>query len=93
MITSSEHIAAFQPPRRITRNHRLWEEYLLRYADLAVSHVDRSADAMEHSLSEDMIRELEEALRRHDRLPETGLSPSVHPIASLTGGAEKGGVD
>lgn len=48
---------------RVARNHRLWEEYLIRYADVAPSHVDWSVDQVEHVLSEALIRELERALR------------------------------
>ncbi|MCA9310804.1 MAG: metal ABC transporter permease [Phycisphaerales bacterium] len=48
---------------RVTRNHRLWEEYLVRHADVAPSHVDWSADQVEHVLSEPLVRELEAALR------------------------------
>ena len=55
---------------RVARNHRLWEEYLVRYADVAPSHVDWSVDQVEHVLSEDLIRELERALRaRGVRIP------------------------
>lgn len=48
---------------RVARNHRLWEEYLVRYADVAPSHVDWSVDKIEHVLSEDLVSELEAALR------------------------------
>lgn len=48
---------------RIARNHRLWEEYLIRYADVAPSHVDWSVDQVEHVLSEHLVAELEDALR------------------------------
>jgi manganese/zinc/iron transport system permease protein len=44
---------------RITRNHRLWERYLIEHADIAASHVDRDADSVEHILSPEMVRELE----------------------------------
>lgn len=47
---------------RIARNHALWEAYLVRYADLAPSHVDWSVDQVEHVLSEELVRELESAL-------------------------------
>nr|WP_306469785.1 iron chelate uptake ABC transporter family permease subunit [Oscillatoria laete-virens] len=33
---------------KITRNHRLWELYLIHYADIAPAMVDREADAVEH---------------------------------------------
>jgi manganese/zinc/iron transport system permease protein len=47
---------------RISRNHRLWEEYLIQYADIAPTHVDWSVDQVEHVLSEDLIAKLESAL-------------------------------
>ncbi len=66
---------------RITRNHRLWEEFLVRHAHLAASHVDRSADLVEHMLSPEIIAELEASLRDSGRTPAPdGIARSVHPI-------------
>lgn len=48
---------------RITRNHRLWEIYLVTHADIAPSHVDRDADMVEHILGADLVGRLEEKLR------------------------------
>lgn len=59
--------------RRVLRNHRLWEMYLIRHADIAPSHVDRDADEIEHVLSEEIILELEAALAQ-----ETAIPPSPH---------------
>ncbi|MDG2199559.1 MAG: iron chelate uptake ABC transporter family permease subunit [Phycisphaerales bacterium] len=47
---------------RVVRNHRLWEAYLIHHADIAPSHVDRDADAIEHVLDEDLIVQLEHLL-------------------------------
>ena len=47
---------------RVVRNHRLWEAYLIHHADIAPSHVDRDADAIEHVLDEDLIAQLEHLL-------------------------------
>lgn len=44
---------------RVVRNHRLWEAYLIHHADIAPSHVDREADAIEHVLDAEMVAELE----------------------------------
>ncbi len=44
---------------RVVRNHRLWELYLIRYAAIAPTHVDRDADMIEHVLGHDMVAELE----------------------------------
>ena len=60
----------------IVRNHRLWEQYLLRYAHLAVSHVDRAADRIEHVLEPELVRRLEEDLEEIGS-PEI---PSPHPL-------------
>ncbi|MCP4839016.1 MAG: iron ABC transporter, partial [Planctomycetes bacterium] len=43
----------------LVRNHRLWEHYLLNYADIAATHVDRAADRIEHVLDPVLIRSLE----------------------------------
>ncbi|MGP1345063.1 MAG: metal ABC transporter permease [Phycisphaerales bacterium] len=47
---------------RVARNHALWEQYLVSYADIAPSHVDWSVDQVEHVLSEELVRELEAKL-------------------------------
>ncbi|MEM1424621.1 MAG: iron chelate uptake ABC transporter family permease subunit, partial [Planctomycetota bacterium] len=44
---------------RVARNHALWEQYLVAYADVAPSHVDWSVDQVEHVLSDRLIRDLE----------------------------------
>lgn len=59
---------------RIVRNHRLWELYLITYADVAPNHVDRDADRIEHVLSPTLISELEALLKRDGRAP---VFPSV----------------
>ncbi|MEO1129436.1 MAG: metal ABC transporter permease [Planctomycetota bacterium] len=59
VLTPQGHTAG----ARISRNHRLWEQYLISYADIAPSHVDWSVDQVEHVLSESLVRELEAALR------------------------------
>ena len=52
----SEHAA------HLVRNHRLWEEYIATYTDISLSHVDYSADLVEHSLSPAIVALLEESL-------------------------------
>jgi len=47
---------------RVVRNHRLWELFLIRHADIAASHVDRDADLVEHVLGDTLVAELEEIL-------------------------------
>jgi manganese/zinc/iron transport system permease protein len=62
-----------QEAERLVRNHRLWELYLLQYADAAAERVDRDADEIEHLLDAEMIRELEARLDQQDQ---------AHPPAS-----------
>jgi manganese/zinc/iron transport system permease protein len=67
---------------RCTRNHRLWEEYLLSYSSVAAAHVDYSADYVEHVLNAELIGILEDKLRAKGRLVHDSMLPdSVHPIA------------
>ncbi len=63
---------------RVARNHRLWEQYLITYADIAPSHVDWSVDQVEHVLSDPLIKELETALRRQG-VPVPPAAPSAGP--------------
>ena len=49
--------------KRIHRNHQLWEQYLISYADIAPTHVDWSVDQVEHVLTDELIEELRDALR------------------------------
>lgn len=67
--------AGFGEAARITRNHRLWELYLIRHADVAASHVDRDADMVEHILGAEIVRKLEKELG-----PEHGIPRSPHHI-------------
>ena len=48
--------------RRTTRNHRLWETYLLHYADVAPQHIHHNADQIEHVIEPQIVNELEELL-------------------------------
>jgi manganese/zinc/iron transport system permease protein len=59
---------------RVVRNHRLWEIFLIRHADIAASHVDRDADFVEHVLGDELVAELESMLDT----PDPPRSP--HPI-------------
>ncbi|MBX3445019.1 MAG: metal ABC transporter permease [Planctomyces sp.] len=72
-LVTSEALAE---ARRIVRNHRLWELYLIRYADAALAAVDRYADRIEHILDPDLVRELETALDR-ETAPAVPVSPHL----------------
>jgi len=54
--------AGLEHGARVNRNHHLWEQYLVSYADVAPSHVDWSVDQVEHVLSDELIADLERAL-------------------------------
>lgn len=62
--------------RRIVRNHRLWELYLMSHADVAPTFVDQGADTVEHVLDPSMIQELESMLPQ----PEADVPPSPHRL-------------
>lgn len=47
---------------RVVRNHRLWEAYLIKHADIAPSQVDHEADRIEHVLDPALVRELERSV-------------------------------
>jgi manganese/zinc/iron transport system permease protein len=49
--------------KRLTHQHRLWELYLITYAELAPGRVDREADNIEHVLEPEIILELEDLLK------------------------------
>ncbi len=59
----------------LTRRHRLWELYLIRGADIAPDHVDRDADAVEHLLPAEIVRELEAELAQRPV-----MSPAPPPV-------------
>lgn len=73
VLTEKGQIAA----QRITRNHRLWEIYLLEHADVAAAHVDQGADFIEHVLGNELVAELESSLRIQGHIPD-----SVHELAA-----------
>ena len=62
---------------RIVRNHRLWEFYLIRYADVATSRVDRGADRIEHVLGPELVAELEAQLERQPDTASVAASPHL----------------
>jgi manganese/zinc/iron transport system permease protein len=77
--------SGFGEAARTTRNHLLWEEYLVTHADVAPQHIDRDADTVEHILGPDMVRQLEEQLvqRGHAfvRLVSRHLPPPGRPAS------------
>lgn len=73
---------------RLTRNHRLWELYLIHFADVAPSHVDRDAEEVEHVLGREMLAHLEELLAEAaaaGRPEEVPASPHELALAGAAG--------
>ena len=67
------------------RNHRLWEEYLVSRADMPVSHVDYSADLVEHVLSPEIVSGLEKSLAERGQSVDAFRPPqSLHPLRGET---------
>ncbi len=58
---------------RLTRQHRLWELYLITHAEVAPSRVDREADDIEHVLEPKVVTQLEQLL--NEQYPEMPSSP------------------
>lgn len=54
--------AGFTEAARLTRQHRMWEMYLIAYAEVATANVDRDADDIEHVLAPEVIDQLEDLL-------------------------------
>ncbi len=67
-------IVGWERACQVVRNHRLWELYLTQQASIAVDHVHRDADEMEHFLSPELVAQLETLLEQ----PET--DPHGKPI-------------
>jgi manganese/zinc/iron transport system permease protein len=63
---------------KLVHQHRLWELFLLEYADIAPSMVDRGADRIEHVLEPHIVRELERLLSENKEKARVLKSP--HPI-------------
>ncbi|MGD9721203.1 MAG: metal ABC transporter permease [Pirellulales bacterium] len=70
---------------RTVHHHRLWELYLIQYADVAVSQVDRDADAIEHVLDAQMVAQLESLLRAQSAGAAVPESPhALEPTPGAT---------
>jgi manganese/zinc/iron transport system permease protein len=66
---------------RVIRRHRLWEVYLTRFLELPIDHVHRDAEQMEHILTPDMEKRLEELLGRPEFDPHQQEIPYVEKEA------------
>jgi manganese/zinc/iron transport system permease protein len=73
--------------RRVTRNHRLWETYLLHYADVAPQHIHHNADQIEHVIEPNIVNELEELLAGREGaalVPADPEKPQIIPLGGAT---------
>lgn len=61
---------------RLVRSHRLWEMYLITHADIAPSHVDRTADEVEHVLGKELVARLEAELGARGLAPGSPGAPA-----------------
>ena len=73
--------------RRVTRNHRLWETYLLQYADVAPQHIHHNADQIEHVIEPNIVNELEELLAGREAGALVPADPEK-PQVVATGGVK-----
>lgn len=64
---------------QVVRKHRIWEVYLTRRLELPSDHVHRDAEAMEHTLSEAAVSDLEEALGFPELDPHGSRIPPRRP--------------
>lgn len=78
--TLSLTTAGLAEAARLAHEHRLWELYLVTHAQVAPTRVDRSADAIEHVLEPELIRQLELLLQ--SSRGEHGVASSPHPLPS-----------
>lgn len=72
--------SGFKEAARLTYDHRLWELYLMKYADVDPLRVDRSADDTEHALDPEIMESLKVML---DKEWNGKVPPSPHPLESV----------
>jgi manganese/zinc/iron transport system permease protein len=73
--------------QRVVRNHRLWEIFLIEYADRHPSRVDRDADDIEHVLGPEVVARLERLLTQGRSQVE--VPPSPHEIPAMPEGGPR----
>lgn len=65
--------------RKIIKNHRLWELYIQRYSNFDLSHIDYSADLVEHYISKDILKSLIKELKlSYSKDSSSALSNSLN---------------
>lgn len=61
--------------QRITRTHRLWELYLTNYLNIAPDHVHEDAETIEHILTPELEKKLEDLLQKPEQDPHSSNIP------------------
>jgi manganese/zinc/iron transport system permease protein len=61
--------------QRVTKLHRLWEMYLTEYVNLAPDHVHDDAENIEHIITPEIEKKLEEQLRYPNKDPHDSHIP------------------
>lgn len=61
--------------KRLTRLHRLWELYLIKYVKVAPDHVHDDAEAIEHIITPEIEAELVALLDSPDQDPHNKSIP------------------
>lgn len=61
--------------QRITRTHRLWELYLTQYLNIAPDHVHEDAETIEHILTPELEKRIEEILAKPEQDPHDSKIP------------------
>ncbi len=61
--------------QRVTKLHRLWEMYLTEYVNLAPDHVHDDAENIEHIITPELEKKLEEQLQYPDKDPHDSTIP------------------
>jgi manganese/zinc/iron transport system permease protein len=61
--------------QRVTKLHRLWEMYLTEYVNLAPDHVHDDAENIEHIITPEIEKKLEEQLHYPDKDPHDSTIP------------------
>ncbi len=79
--------AGYAEAARLTRQHRLWELYLITHAEVAPSRVDRDADAIEHVLEPELVDELEALLEQEPMRISVPASPHGTAIVPTDSGS------
>ncbi len=71
--TLSEH--GYQKGKRLVKLHRLWEVYLTKHLNIKVDHVHEDADSIEHIITPEIEKQLEEYLGKPETDPHNQKIP------------------